>query len=264
MPLRDPYEILGLARGATLAQVKRAFRQRARQTHPDGRGDGASEAAFDEARSAYIRLLDELAMAAATTGSDASSLDLVTRLHFTPRELVLGTERRLAYPLHPRSDGATLPAGGRTLEFNFPPMTAVGARLRWAGHGWQRGRARGALVVEVASSEMPAGAVKGDDLRISQPISMVEWLGGGDISVSAPEGRVLVTLEPRHPTTTKLRLSGRGLPRREGGRGDLIVTLQPRWPQPADAAWPRLLEAHRTSHSGLLDLFSTRAESGEL
>lgn len=263
MPLRDPYEVLGLARGATLAQVKRAFRQRARQTHPDGRGDGASEAAFDEARSAYIRLLDELAMAAATAGGDSSSLDLVTRLHFTPRELVLGTERRLAYPLHPRSDGATLPAGGRTLEFTFPPMTAVGARLRWAGHGWQRGRSRGALVVEVATSELPAAAVKGDDLRTVQPISMVEWLRGGDVSVSAPEGRVLVTLEQRHPPATKLRLTGRGLPRREGGRGDLIVTLQPRWPVPSDAAWSTLVEAHRALHSGTVDLFSTRAEAEE-
>lgn len=263
MAQRDPYEVLGLARGATLAQVKRAFRQRARQTHPDGRGDGASETAFDEARSAYIRLLDELAMSAATAGGDSSSLDLVTRLHFTPRELVLGTERRLAYPVHPRGDGAVLPAGGRTLEFVFPPMTPVGARLRWAGHGWQRGRARGALVVEVVSSETPAGAVKGDDLRTLQPLSMVEWLRGGEVSVSAPEGRVLVALEPRHPPTTKLRLSGRGLPRREGGRGDLIVTLQPRWPLPTDAAWPVLLEAHRIHRSGLLDLFSARAETEE-
>lgn len=263
MPLRDPYEVLGLARGATLAQVKRAFRQRARQTHPDGRGDGASEAAFDEARSAYILLLDELAMAAATAGGDSSSLDLVTRLHFTPRELVLGTERRLAYPVQPRGDGAVLPASGRTLEFTFPPMTAVGARLRWAGHGWQRGRSRGALVVEVATSELPAAAVKGDDLRTVQPISMVEWLRGGDVSVSAPEGRVLVTLEQRHPPATKLRLSGRGLPRREGGRGDLIVTLQPRWPVPSDAAWSTLVEAHRALHSGTVDLFSTRAEAEE-
>lgn len=263
MPQRDPYEILGLARGATLAQVKRAFRQRALQTHPDGRGDGASEAAFDEARSAYIRLLDELAMAAATTGSDGSSLDLVTRLHFTPRELVLGTERRLAYPVHPRSDGATLPAGGRTLEFTFPPMTAVGTRLHWAGQGWQRGRARGALLVEVASSEMPAAVVKGADLRTVQPISMVEWLRGGDVSISAPEGRVLVTIDPRHPPATKLRLSGRGLPRRGGGRGDLIVTLQPRWPLPEDAAWLPLLEAHQALQSGLLDLFSMRADAEE-
>jgi molecular chaperone DnaJ len=142
-------------------------------------------------------------------------------------------------------------------------MTAVGARLRWAGHGWQRGRARGALVVEVASSEMPAAAVKGDDLRTVQPISMVEWLRGGEVSVSAPEGRVLVTLEPRHPPATKLRLSGRGLPRREGGRGDLMVTLQPRWPVPTDAVWSSLMTEHRTLHSGLLDLFSARAEAEE-
>jgi DnaJ-class molecular chaperone len=110
---------------------------------------------------------------------------------------------------------------------------------------------------------MPAGAVKGDDLRTVQPLSMVEWLRGGDVSVSAPEGRVLVTLDPRHPPATKLRLSGRGLPRRDGGRGDLIVTLLPRWPLPSDAVWPALLEAHSAHRSGLLDLFSARADAEE-
>ena len=263
MASRDPYEVLGLSRGATLAQVKRAFRQRARETHPDGGGLGASEAAFDEARTAYVRLLDELAMAAATASSDGVSLDLVTRLHFTPRELVLGTRRRLAYPEHPRGDGATLPAGGRTLEFTFPPMTAVGARLRWAGHGWQRGRARGALVVEVANTEQPSISVKGEDLRLVQPISMLEWLQGGEVSVSAPEGQVLVAIDARHPVGTRLRLTGRGLPKLGGGRGDLLVTLQPRWPLPGDAIWSALTEAHRIQMSASVDLFSVRAESEE-
>lgn len=263
MESRDPYEVLRLSRGASLAQVKRAFRQRARETHPDGGADGASESAFDEVRAAYVRLLDELAMATATASGDRGSLDLVTRLHFTPRELVLGSRRRLAYPELKREDGVTLPDGGRTLEFSFPPMTPAGARLCWAGHGWQRGRDRGALVVEVATSEHPLSSIKGDDLRITQPLSMLEWLQGGEVLVSAPEGHVLVTIDPRTGVGTKLRLTGRGLPKQGGGRGDLVVTLQPRWPQPGDAAWPALVAAHRAQMSGSVDLFSARADTGD-
>lgn len=263
MTARDPYEVLGIARGATLAQVKRAYRLRARQTHPDGGSDAASTAAFDEVRTAYVRLLDELAMVAATATASVDSLDLVTRLHFTPRELLVGTRRRLAFPQSARPDGALLADAGRTLEFSFGPVTAPGARLRWACHGWQRGRSRGALVVEVVCSPGSHAAVRGDDLRIVQPISLAEWLQGGPIAVSAPEGHAIVELEPRHAIGTRLRLAGRGLPKLQGGRGDLVVTLQPRWPQPGDAIWPAIAAEHRRTSSAGVDLFSVRAEEEE-
>lgn len=263
MTARDPYEVLGLARGATLAQVKRAYRIRARQTHPDGQTSGASASAFDEVRTAYVRLLDELAMAAATATATSTSLDLTTRLHFTPRELVLGTRRRLAFPEHQRADGTLLSDAGRTLEFPFGPLTAPGSRLRWAGHGWQRGRSRGALLVEVVCSPGTGAQVRGEDLRTVQPVSMLEWLQGGSISVSAPEGHIVVQVEPRHPVGTRLRLSGRGLPKLEGGRGDLLVTLQPCWPAPGDGVWPALCLAHRHTQSSHRDLFAVTPDEEE-
>jgi molecular chaperone DnaJ len=38
-PLGDPYAVLGLAPGATVADVQRAYRRRARLLHPDIAGE---------------------------------------------------------------------------------------------------------------------------------------------------------------------------------------------------------------------------------
>lgn len=33
--MRDPYQVLGVARGASDAEIKKAFRRRAKELHPD-------------------------------------------------------------------------------------------------------------------------------------------------------------------------------------------------------------------------------------
>jgi molecular chaperone DnaJ len=56
---RDFYAVLGVARGADSADLKRAYRKLAVQYHPDRNpGDHASEAAFKEAAEAYEVLSD--------------------------------------------------------------------------------------------------------------------------------------------------------------------------------------------------------------
>jgi molecular chaperone DnaJ len=55
---RDLYEVLGVQRGASDAEIKRAFRKLAQQWHPDVNQDPAAEARFKEASEAYQILSD--------------------------------------------------------------------------------------------------------------------------------------------------------------------------------------------------------------
>jgi hypothetical protein len=54
---KDPYEILGIARDATLEQARKSFRLLARKYHPDRNpGDKAAEARFKDAEEAWTEL----------------------------------------------------------------------------------------------------------------------------------------------------------------------------------------------------------------
>ncbi|RJU91608.1 MAG: J domain-containing protein [Candidatus Poseidoniales archaeon] len=54
MAERNPYDVLGVGKNASDGEIKRAFRKKARQYHPDrNQGDAASEAKFKEVQSAY-------------------------------------------------------------------------------------------------------------------------------------------------------------------------------------------------------------------
>ncbi|PWT96725.1 MAG: molecular chaperone DnaJ [Candidatus Melainabacteria bacterium] len=57
MAKRDYYEVLGVSRKASPEEIKKAYRSRARQLHPDVKGSG-DEAAFKELSEAYDVLFD--------------------------------------------------------------------------------------------------------------------------------------------------------------------------------------------------------------
>lgn len=59
MAKRDYYEVLGLARGADAAEIKKAYRQKAKELHPDRNKDNPqAESQFKEANEAYEVLKD--------------------------------------------------------------------------------------------------------------------------------------------------------------------------------------------------------------
>ena len=57
---RDYYEVLSVSKGATDEEIKKAYRKKAKQYHPDlNPGDKTAEAKFKEANEAYEVLSDK-------------------------------------------------------------------------------------------------------------------------------------------------------------------------------------------------------------
>jgi curved DNA-binding protein len=56
MPESDPYQVLSVAKEASSAEIKRAYRKLARQYHPDRNDDPAAEERFKRIQSAYEKI----------------------------------------------------------------------------------------------------------------------------------------------------------------------------------------------------------------
>ena len=62
--MKDPYEVLGVAKTANEADIKKAFRNLAKKHHPDKHaGDAAAQKRFQEISGAYDILGDKIGRA---------------------------------------------------------------------------------------------------------------------------------------------------------------------------------------------------------
>ena len=67
--MRDPYEVLGVARGASAAEIKSAFRKLAKKHHPDAnKNDSKAASRFSELNAAY-EIVGDAEKRAAALGS---------------------------------------------------------------------------------------------------------------------------------------------------------------------------------------------------
>ena len=204
--MRDPYEILGLAKTASAADIKSAFRKLAKKYHPDQSKEPRAKDRFAEVGSAYEILGDEKKRGAYDRGEiDADGKPRA------PQFEGFGFGRR---PGGQPGEGADFrhfdfgsgdfsPGGGASID---PDIIAELFGGRAAG------RARSA---------------RGEDVAISVTAPLETAAAGGSVRVVLPTGKALDVAVPAGVEDGKqIRLRGQGRPGgRSGAAGDAIVTV---------------------------------------
>ena len=73
--MRDPYEVLGVQRGASDDEIKKAYRAKCKRWHPDlNPNDPTAEEHFKEVQAAYDAITTFLPSAAHLAASDRKSV----------------------------------------------------------------------------------------------------------------------------------------------------------------------------------------------
>jgi curved DNA-binding protein len=118
--------------------------------------------------------------------------------------------------------------GSHIARIRVPKGVSDGERLRVPGKGGAgMGDGKpGDLYLDIRLERHPLFQVAGHDLVLEVPIAPWEAVLGARIELPSLEGPLTVTIPPGARSGQKLRLAGKGLPRRTEGAGDLYGVLQ--------------------------------------
>ncbi|MGE4220853.1 MAG: DnaJ C-terminal domain-containing protein [Alphaproteobacteria bacterium] len=264
--MKDPYQILGVARTATAAEIKQAYRKLAKELHPDlNPGDSVVESRFKEVSAAYDLLSDADKRGQFDRGEinpDGSSRfaggfrqggragpdfdDIFSDLFGRRRGRARTAEmpgKNITYSVQVSFSDAILGTrrritlyDGKSLQIAIPPGTADGQTLRLKGQGTpgMGGGIPGDALVQVQVEPHPLFRRIGDDIEIDLPVTLDEAVLGGRVDVPTVDGKVAMTVPAGANTGTRLRLKGKGAPRTGGGRGDQYVRLLVQLPDNPD------------------------------
>ncbi|TVR98243.1 MAG: J domain-containing protein [Rhodospirillales bacterium] len=191
--MRDPYQVLGVAKGADIKAVKKAYRKLAREFHPDLHpGDTQAETRFKEVAAAYDFLSDAEQKAKYDRGEiDASG---------TPK-----AERRF-YRTYAEGDTGTRYHDPREFFRDFQDAD---------------------IFAEVFGGARAARA-RGTDIRATLEIGFLDAVNGAVKEITLPDGkRVKLTIPPGSEDGQVLRLKGQGGPGMgDGPAGDVNIELK--------------------------------------
>jgi DnaJ-class molecular chaperone len=205
--MRDPYEVLGVTKTASEAEIKSAFRKLAKKHHPDTNSDPKSKERFNEANAAYEIVGDK-----------------AKRKQFDRGEIGADGKPRFQPPPGPgfggfegfgRRGAAPDQGGARTFRWQ---TGGVGDGDPFAddilsdilgGFGRQRQR----------THAQPA-----QDVTATAAVTLEQLMRGEKVRVDLPTGRTVeVAIPPGTRSGQSIRLKGQG---RGSPPGDAIVTVE--------------------------------------
>ena len=205
--MRDPYNVLGVAKTASAAEIKAAFRKLAKKYHPDQSKEPKAKERFAEVGQAYEILGDEKKRKA----FDRGEIDAEGK------------------PRAPQFEG-----------FGFGREPGAGGRGDFRNFGFDFGGGgfsaeSGSIDPDILSELFGAGRartrsqpMRGEDVGVSVTVPLATIAHGGSIRVALPTGKMLDAAVPAGIEEGKsIRLRGQGHPGHRGAPpGDVIVTIR--------------------------------------
>lgn len=196
--------------------------QESRQRRASGFGDSEGPVDFD---------FSEFFQRRAPRGP-ARGRDLHASVDIDLRQAIEGTELTADLPDH------------GTVRVRIPRGADTGDTLRVRGKGTagQNGAPDGDLVLETIVRPHPLVQRDGLDLRMTVPVTLNEAYNGASIQVPTFDGTVLLKIPSRTQQHSTLRLRGKGVERKDQ-RGDMLIDVDVRMPDIADATFGEALRA---------------------
>ncbi|NOJ38379.1 DnaJ C-terminal domain-containing protein [Bradyrhizobium australiense] len=214
--MRDPYEVLGVPRGASAAAIKSAYRKLAKKHHPDNnKNDPKAAARFSEVNSANEIIGDE-----------------DKRKQFDRGEIdAEGKPRFQGFGGGPGGGRAGGPGGFESYTFRTgggPGGMGGGAGFEDILNSMFGGAARGGRPGGSGRTfEFDTGGIGLDlDLNVAMTVSLEESVKGGEKRVRLPTGKELNVKIPAGVTAgQQIRLKGQGETAPGHPPGDLLITV---------------------------------------
>ncbi len=134
---------------------------------------------------------------------------------------------------------------GKSLSVSIPAGARDGQVIRLAGKAKAAPGAKpGDIMLTLVFKPHPFFRVDGTDLRADLPIPLETAVNGGSVSAQTLDGKVAVKVPAWTNSGKVFRIPGRGLPKKEGGHGDLKFTAQIMLPEIPDE---RLVELYKAA-----------------
>ena len=193
---KDFYATLGVPKDADAAQIKKAYRQLAKELHPDRNpGNASAERRFKDVGEAYAVLSD--------------------------------VDQRKQYDsIRAMGGGARFQAGGPG-QAGFED---VFGGMFGGAQGGQRGQSAGDfndMFAQMFGGGAPRGPQRGNDIGAVTEVSFREAAQGATVTLGLDTQRVTTRLPVGVQDGQKIRVAGKGRPGANGGPpGDLLLTVR--------------------------------------